>query len=168
MRQAVLCCASEVVMIGWTRLVLATAWLMSAPLGCARATAKPSTPDSVRSPPLDYGDGPRSANDGEIMGAHGVSTQDWLLGSATTDHAAPGWSLRDGRLHFEREHVQAGSRAAPACPPGSAPLAPDEEENYAVLQRALLDAVRDPALPALASVIELRDERSSFLSCDTR
>jgi hypothetical protein len=157
-------------MIGWTRLVLATAWLMSASLGCAGAPTRPSTVDSVRSPPLDYGDGPRSANDGEIMGAHGVSTQDWLRGSATNEHAAPGWSLRDGRLHFEGEFVHAGQPAvhAPACPPAGTVRAADEEESYAALQQAVLDAVRDPALPAFASVIALRDERSSFLSCDTR
>jgi hypothetical protein len=156
-------------MIGWTRLVLATAWLMSASLGCAAAPPRPSAPDSVRSPPLDYGDGPRSANDGEIMGAHGVSTHDWLLGSATTDHEAPGWSLRDGRLHFEYEHVHArwGAEQAPACPPRSRPHAPEEEAHHAALRRALLDAVRDPTLPAIASVTELRDERSGFLSCDT-
>jgi hypothetical protein len=157
-------------MIGWTRLVLATAWVMSASLACAGATPRPSTPDSVRSPPLDYGDGPRSANDGAIMGAHGVSTHDWLLGGATTGHHAPGWSVRDGRLHFEFEHVRAEAdpNAAPACPPGGAPLAPDEMEVYAALQRAWLEARRQP-LRAFASVVpEPPDERSGFLTCDTR
>jgi hypothetical protein len=158
-------------MIGWTRLVLAAAWVMSASLACAGATPRPSTPDTVRSPSLDYSDGPRSADDGAIMGAHGVATQDWLLGSATTAHFAPGWSLRDGRLHFERESVPlgSGSAAAPACLPANAPLAPDDVAVYTALRRAWLEAARQPPLPAFASATaDIADERSGFLSCDLR
>jgi hypothetical protein len=159
-------------MIGWTRLVLATAWVMSASLACAGATPRPSTPDPVRSPPLDYGDGPRSADDGAIMGAHGVSTQDWLLGGATPSHLGPGWSLGGGRLHFELEQVRAGGsgpKAAPACPPGSAPLTADEMETDAALRRAWLEAARwQPSPPLARAIAELPDERSGLLTCDTR
>jgi hypothetical protein len=178
-------------MIGWTKLVLATAWVMSVSLGCAAATSRPSTPvsitsasnppsshapdaytpEAVRSPRLDYGDGPRSADDGEVLGADRQSPQDWLIGGATNEHFAPGWALHDGGLHFDHEQVRAGhggARAASACLPGSAPLAPDEARTYAALERAWL-ASREPALRVFANaVLEMPAERSRFLSCDER
>jgi hypothetical protein len=159
-------------MIGWTRLVGATAWIMSASLGCAGATPRPSTPTYLRSPPLDYTEAPRSASDGEVLGVLQHTPDDWLLGSATTEHAAPGWSKRYGHLHFEREQARASHGAAvgaPACPPRGAPLAPADAEQQAALLSSWLKAVREPPLPAFASAVaELPPPRSGFLSCDSR
>jgi hypothetical protein len=159
-------------MIGWTRLVGATAWIMSASFGCAGATPKPSTPNYFRSPPLDYSDAPRSASDGEVLGVLQHPPDDWLLGGATTGHAAPGWSKRYGQLHFDRELTRASHGAAvavPACPPEAAPLAPGDAEQQAALFRSWLKAVREPPLPAFASAAaEMPPPRSGFLSCDSR
>src|SRR5262245_61632001 len=150
-------------MIGWTRLVGAAAWVMSASLACAAATPKPSTPNSsppdyVRSPPLDYSDGPRSAGDGEVMGAHQRFTADWLAGSASTDHPAPGWSLVYGEPRFTLEGVRdsqgsGGGGQALACPPAQKPLTPDDARAYVAQRRAWLESVRTPQLPRLASAI---------------
>jgi hypothetical protein len=159
-------------MIGWTRLVGATAWVMSASFGCAGATPKPSTPTYFRSPPLDYTEAPRSASDGEVLGALQHPPDDWLLGGATTAHAAPGWSKRYGQLQFERERTGASHGAtvdAPACPPKGAPLTPGDAERQAALFRSWLKAVREPPLPAFASAVaEMPPQRSGFLSCDSR
>jgi hypothetical protein len=145
---------------------------MSASFGCAGATPKPSTPTYFRSPPLDYTEPPRSASDGEVLGVLQHPPDDWLLGGATTAHAGPGWSKRYGQLRFEREHAR-GSRGAaveaPACPPKSAPLAPEDAKQQAALLRSWLRAVREPPLPAFASaVVEMPPQRSAFLSCDAR
>lgn len=159
-------------MLGWTRLVVATTWIMSASLACAGGTPAPSTPRYLRSPPLDYGEGPRSAGDGEVMGAHQRPAQDWLLGNATSAHPAPGWSLRSGQPHFTLEQVGAGYAAAaqaPACPPSSRPLAPAEAEAAAVLLRAWLRAALEPPLPDLAvAIADVPEHNPRFLSCDSR
>jgi hypothetical protein len=160
-------------MIGWTRLVGATAWIMSASFGCAGTTPKPSTPTYFRSPPLDYGEAPRSASDGEVLGVLQHPPDDWLLAGATTDHAAPGWSKHYGQLRFEPEYAQA-SHGTPvralSCPPESAPLAPEDAEKQAALWRSWrLEAVREPPLPVLTHALaEMPVERSGFLSCNSR
>ena len=159
-------------MIGWTRLVGAAAWVMSASFGCAGTTPKPSTPSYYRSPPLDYGHPPRSASDGEVLGAMQQSPDDWLLGGATSEHAGPGWSKRYGQLHFEVEQARAGHGTpveAPACPPSSAPLAPEDAEQQAALWRSWQKATRKPPLSAFANaVVEVPPEGSEFLSCASR
>jgi hypothetical protein len=162
-------------MIGWTRLVAATAWIMSASLSCAGATptpSAPSTPQYLRSPPLDYGEGPRSAADGDIMGAHQRPAQDWLLGNATSAHPAPGWSMQNGQPRFTLEQVGAGygtTTRAPACPPSSRPLAPGEAEADAALLGAWLRRALDPPLTEFAiAVADVPEHNARFLTCDSR
>jgi len=159
-------------MIGWTRLVAATAWVMSASFGCAGTAPKPSTPVYFRSPPLDYGEAPRSASDGEVLGVLQHPPEDWLLGGATTAHLGPGWSRRYGVLHFEPEQARAGhgtSVEAPSCPPSGAPLPPEDAEQQAALWRSWVQAAHEPPLPALtAAVLEMPPERDGFLSCNSR
>lgn len=159
-------------MNGWTGLVVSAAWVMSASFGCAGTTPEPSTPRYFRSPTLDYREPPRSASDGEVLGALQQAADVWLLGSASSSHAAPGWSRRHGRLYFEPEYTRAGHGAhveAPSCPPSSAPLTPDEAEAHAALHRAWLSTSREPPLPMFASALaDAPSVRSGFLSCDTR
>jgi hypothetical protein len=156
--------------MGWTRLVLVTASVMSVSLGCAGSTPRPATPGYHRSPTLDYVDAPRSASDGEMLGAH-QRTDDWLLAGATNTHLAPGWSSRNGRLHFERERAAAGHGVfaeAPSCPPAAAPLAPDEAREHAAVRRAWLTVARETPLPMFASAVtEPPAKQSSFLDCDS-
>lgn len=159
-------------MIGWTRVVLVTAWVMSASLGCAGATPRPSTPTYFRSPPLDYAEAPRSASDGEVLGVLQHPPDDWLRGGATTAHAGPGWSKRYGQLHFELDHAR-GSHGtyvdASSCPPSGAPLAPEDAEEQAALWRSWAKAERERPLPVLThAVIEMPPERDGFLSCNSR
>lgn len=169
-------------MIGLTRFVAATAWVLSASFGCAGTTPRPSTPNYFRSPPLDYGEALRSASDGEVLGALQHPPDDWLRGGATTQHAAPGWSKHPGHVlaghthpshfRFEPEHAHAGQGArleAPACPPTNAPLAPDDAVQQAALLRSWLKTSRDPSLPVLATaVVEMPSQRPGFLSCNSR
>jgi len=54
-------------------------------------------PEKKRPEPL------RSASDGEIMGADGVSPDDRLEGSATPQHPGAGWVVEDGKLMPEAE-----------------------------------------------------------------
>jgi hypothetical protein len=158
-------------MIAWTRLVGITAWIMSASLGCAGATPEPSAPSYFRSPPLDYSDPPRSANDGEVLGAQEQAPDDWLRGNATTLHAAPGWSYDYGQLRFHRERARAGIGVPLeplACvPPRSALLTPDEAAANAALHRAW-QAARQPSLPLFASAVTepVSAEQPHVLSCD--
>jgi hypothetical protein len=157
-------------MIGWTRLVGFTAWIMSASLGCAGATPKPSAPSYFRSPPLDYADAPRSAPDGEVLGAQRQPPDDWLRGGATNLHAGPGWSVEYGQLRFRQERTAIGYgaplEAIPCEPPSNGALAPEEAEAHAAMQRAWLNAVREPALPALASNVSEPPREQSVLSCN--
>jgi hypothetical protein len=154
--------------MGWTRLVLVTASVMSVSLGCAGSTPRPVTPGYFRSPTLDYAEAPRSASDGEVLGAH-QRTDDWLLAGATNTHLAPGWSGRYGRLHFERERAAAGHGVLaddPSCLPAAAPLAPEEAREHAAVQRAWLTVARETPLPVFASAVTVPPaERSSFLAC---
>jgi hypothetical protein len=160
-------------MIAWTKLVVTAAWVMSASLGCAGATPKPSAPGYFRSPPLDYVDGPRSASDGEILGAQDQSAEDWLLGSATNEHAAPGWAAEYGQPRFKRERAVGGhgvSVAAQICePPSQGPLPPDEAQARAAMRHAWLSSERSPSLPMLSSLaVEVPDARPPLLSCNER
>jgi hypothetical protein len=157
-------------MIGWTKLVGNTAWIMMASLACAGATPKASTPRYFRSPPLDYVDAPRSASDGEVLGAQRQPPDDWMLGNPTNLHAAPGWSVEYGQLRFRQERAVAGRgvmiEAIPCEPPDGRVLAPDEVEERAALQRAWLETVREPSLPVLASNVGAVAPEQSVLSCN--
>jgi hypothetical protein len=160
-------------MIAWTKLVVTAAWVMSASLGCAGATPKPSAPRYFRSPPLDYADGPRSASDGELLGAQDQSAEDGLEASATNEHPGPGWGTEYGRLRFERERVVGGhgvSLATPLCePPEQGPLPPEEAQARAALRQAWLRSERSPSLPMLSSIgVEVPDARPPLLSCSER
>jgi hypothetical protein len=158
-------------MIAWTKLVVTAAWVMSASLACAGATPEPSAPSYYRSPPLDYVDGPRSASDGEVLGAHDQATEDWLLGSTTNEHAAPGWAVEYGQLRFRPERAVGGHGtllAAPRCePPREGLLAPEEAQARATLRHAWLRSERSPSLPVLTSLaVEVPDTQPPLLSCN--
>jgi len=156
-------------MIGWTRRVLAAAWVISALLACAGATPEPSTPKLLRSPSLEYGEGVRSASDGEVMGAEQQPAQDWLIGSVTNEHGAPGWSLRDGKPHFTLEQDPHAAGDGSTCLPLRAPLAPEEVRANAAFRRAWLAAARDSSRPAFATLVaDLPEQGSRFLTCDIR
>jgi hypothetical protein len=156
-------------MIDWTKLVGNPAWIMMASFACAGATPKPSTPGYYRSPPLDYVDAPRTA-DGEVLGAQRQPADDWLLGSPTNWHAAPGWSLEYGQLRFRQERAVAGYGvmldASPCEPPERPLLSPDEARERAALQRAWIESVRTSALPELASNVGTLPSEPSVLACN--
>lgn len=157
-------------MIAWARLVVSTAWIMSASLlGCAGATPKASTPTYFRSPALDYADQPRSATDSEVMGAHARAPDDWLLAGATTDHLGPGWSWQGWKLHFEPERARAGRGGwipISACiPRPERPLPEDGTAARAAFEEASFPA--DPPLAAwVAAMAEVPRESARSLSCD--
>lgn len=158
-------------MIAWARLVVSTAWIMSASLGCAGATPKASTPTYHRSSPLDYADQPRSAADGDVMGAHARAPDDWLLAGATSDHLGPGWSWSGWKLRFEPERARAGRGAwmpVAACfPPPERPLPEEGTSARPQLEPASLPA--DPPLAAwVAAMAEVAPASARALSCDQR
>ena len=165
-------------MIGWTKLAVTAAWVMSASLACAGATPKASTPAYFRSPSLDYaGQEPlRSASDGEVIGANRQAPQDWLEASMTSSHAAPGWSADDGRLRFRQERARGGRgvfEEAPPCePPHSGPLTAEDAEAHRALHRAWLASTREPSGYtsgyAFASAVPEVTEQTELLGCDQR
>jgi hypothetical protein len=83
-------------------------------LWLALACSSTSTNDAARSPALDYTDPPRSANDGEPIGANRQDPSDTLAGSATSAHLAPGWIIEDGKPRYDPEHARRGRTARPA------------------------------------------------------
>lgn len=87
----------------------------------ALACSARSANDAARSPALDYTDPPRSANDGEPIGANRQDPNDTLAGSATTAHLGPGWEIENGKLRREREPARAlaseGDRSRAGCLP---------------------------------------------------
>ena len=156
-------------MIAWARLVVSTAWIMSASLGCAGATPKASTPTYYRSPSLDYADQPRSATDGEVMGAHARAPDDWLLAGATTDRLGPGWSWQGWKPRFDPERARAGRGAwipVSACfPPPERPLPEEGTPGRAAIEQPSLPA--DPPLAAwVAAMAEVSPQNARALSCD--
>jgi hypothetical protein len=98
---------------------LARAALPRVSLCLALACSARSTNDAARSPALDYTDPPRSANDGEPIGANRQDPNDTLAGSATTSHLAPGWKIEDGKLRRERggAHTSNGNSNTGGCLP---------------------------------------------------
>jgi hypothetical protein len=160
-------------MVAWTQLVVSTAWIMSASLACAGATPNPSAPGYFRSPSLDYSDGPRSASDGQVLGAQQQSTEDWLLAGPTNAHSAPGWATEYGQLRFRRETAVGGhgmTVGAPVCkPPARSPLPPEEAQARASLHAAWLSSEATSSLPMLTSaVVEVPEARQGLLSCNDR
>lgn len=158
--------------MGWTRLVLVTASVALVSLGCAGSTPRSAAPRYFRSPTLDYVEAPRSASDGEELGAHRHASDDWLLAGVTSTHFAPGWYARYGLPRFELERAASGYGTfadAASCPPAAAPLAPEEARQHAAVQRAWLTVARETPLPIFASAIaEPPAESSRFLACDSR
>jgi hypothetical protein len=166
-----LCFAWEVLMIALAKPVVSAVWIMSASLACAGATPNPSTPSYFRSPALDYTDGPRSASDGQILGAQQQSTEDWLLAGPTNAHSAPGWVAEYGQLRFRRETAVGGhgtALGAPVCkPPEQGPLSPDEAQARAALRSAWLSSEATSSLPLLTSAaVEVPEARPGLLSCN--
>jgi hypothetical protein len=99
----------------WTMLTLAL----------CTACASGARTEPVRSPTRDYQDPPRSADDGEPLGAHRQDPRDTLAGSATSGHLAPGWEVEQGRLHYRRERAASRRTRARAAACDNRP-APDE------------------------------------------
>lgn len=156
------------------------AGLLASGVGCASGTRAPPavTPTTYfRSPPLDYVEQPRSASDGEVLGANQRSVDDWMLANATSQRFAPGWRARFGGLHFEREHARAGHGVvveAPACYP--APGGPEAESPAPTVPTI---GERKPAGTALQAwsaegysaslasmAAQLRGEQSHWLRCN--
>ena len=97
-----------------------TAFACAVALAGACAPSKPpeKPPAYFRSPTLDYQDSPRSASDGEVMGANKQSVDDTLQASPTNEHPAPGWEIEDGRLVPSQEARQRGHGSHAAGEPG--------------------------------------------------
>jgi hypothetical protein len=89
--------------------------------GCAAPQQAPQKPPSYyRSPTLDYQDPPRSASDGEVMGANKQAPGDTLEASPTNEHLAPGWEIENGMLVASPEARQRGHGShahEPGCEP---------------------------------------------------
>jgi hypothetical protein len=169
----------------WTRLLCGTIWLMTAShLGCASTPKVPPAakpPEYFRSPPLDYVEPLRSADDGEVMGAQEQPIDDWVRGNATHLRPAPGWGLRYGGVYFERARARAGYGTvveSPGCYPplGGAPaleladtrpMHAERAEGSKALAQAWEDVAPEPYVVNMASIAaELRKERSHWLVCD--
>src|SRR5688500_3538101 len=103
----------------WTRLVRGGVFVFAfAFLACASNQAPRKQPAYARASALDYGDQPRSASDGKVMGAQEQSPEDWILVLPTNQHLATGWELERGRLQFRQERARGGHGALleePAC-----------------------------------------------------
>jgi hypothetical protein len=79
-------------------------------LGCGgsdRSSLQPQTRQPER---------PRSASDGEVIGANGQAPEDTLEGSLTNEHPPPGWVVENGHLVRETEVQKAGERSEPKDP----------------------------------------------------
>lgn len=89
---------------GWRRRVAALgcgAVLVLLLPSCAGGAG--SEGESARYPEKKRPEPLRSASDGEVMGADGVSPDDRLEGSATPEHPGAGWVVQDGKLMPEAE-----------------------------------------------------------------
>jgi hypothetical protein len=98
-------------------------------LWLVHACSSASTGDGARSPSLDYTDPPRSANDGEPVGANRRDPSDTLAGSATSAHLAPGWVIEDGKLRYDPEHARARHAVKAPRTLGPDAGAPDVEQD---------------------------------------
>jgi hypothetical protein len=158
----------------WSRLVGGGACVLAVvAAACASNQAPPKAPEYTRSPARDYAEPPRSASDGQVIGAHGQAPADWILVLPTNEHPAAGWETRYGRLQFRRELTRAGHGAQiepPACdPPLSSPQRPDGEvKARAQLYRAWVEAQPAPRYVAVASTAaaELATAQPHLLDCN--
>jgi len=130
--------------------------LALAALACSGAQDAPSKePRYLRSPTLDYQDPPRSASDGEVMGAHRQAPSETLEASPTNEKMAPGWEIRNGTLVASPEARQRGHGShehEPGCEPaervrGSKPADEDKKKKEG-----------DPGARALRPVCPEHDE----------
>jgi len=156
----------------WTKLLLGGARVLAlVALGCASSQAPPKRPTYLRSPSLDYVDAPRSASDGETLGAHRQAPDDWIEVLPTNEHQAVGWETRYGRFQFRRELARAGHGALieePACnPPVAEPVrSASEVKARAALYRAWLASQQAPYVATATSAVQLDSERSHLLDCN--
>jgi hypothetical protein len=135
----------------WPQRALFLGFACAFALASACAPSKPpeKPPGYFRSPTLDYQDQPRSAGDGEVMGANKQSVDDTLQVSPTNEHQAPGWEMEDGRLVPDRETRQRGygSHASePGCAEGERATTPAGENKQAA------NTEQDPGRKALQPV----------------
>jgi hypothetical protein len=133
--------------------VLALSLLALADAGCAAPQKSPAEkpPSYFRSPTLDYQDPPRSASDGEVMGANKQSPDETLQASPTNEHLAPGWEIENGTLVASPEARQRGHGShahEPGCEPAEnvkSPEAATSTDNEAA-------EAKDPVRKALRPV----------------
>jgi hypothetical protein len=125
--------------------------------GCAAPQTAPEKPPSYfRSPTLDYQDPPRSASDGEVMGANKQAPGETLEASPTNEHLAPGWEIKNGMLVASPEARQRGHGShahEPGCEPAENVKSPAASEDEDEAKQA--DA-KNPVRKALRPVC--RDE----------
>lgn len=121
--------------------------------GCAAPQPAPQKPPSYfRSPTLDYQDPPRSASDGEVMGANKQSPGETLEASPTNEHLAPGWEIENGMLVASPEARQRGHGShahEPGCEPAENVKSPAAAQSEDEQKKA--DA-KNPARKALRPV----------------
>jgi hypothetical protein len=121
-------------------------------VGCAAPQSPAEKPPSYfRSPTLDYQDPPRSASDGEVMGANKQSPDETLQASPTNEHLAPGWEVENGMLVASPEARKAGHGShaqEPGCEPAQNVKSP---EANASPDKKAADS-KDPVRKALRPV----------------
>jgi hypothetical protein len=121
--------------------------------GCAAPQTQPEKPPSYfRSPTLDYQDPPRSASDGEVMGANKQSPDETLQASPTNEHLAPGWEIENGVLVASPEARQGGHGShanEPGCEPAENVKSPAAASDDA---KANETKAKDPVRKALRPV----------------
>ena len=129
--------------------------------GCSAPQEPPAKPPSYfRSPTLDYQDPPRSASDGEVMGANKQSPSETLEASPTNEHLAPGWEIQNGMLVASPEARQRGHGShahEPGCEPAENVKSPAAAEDADEAKQA--DA-KNPVRKALRPVCrDAHDEK---------
>jgi hypothetical protein len=123
--------------------------------GCAAPQSKPEKPPSyLRSPTLDYQDQPRSASDGEVMGAQRQSPDETLQASPTNEHLAPGWEIENGMLVASPEARQRGHGShahEPGCEPAEQVKSPEANTDPKAKPQDEKDPVRKALRPVCRS-----------------
>jgi hypothetical protein len=141
---------------GCTFCVAVCAVILGAASCAAPQTAPEKPPSYFRSPTLDYQDQPRSASDGEVMGANKQSPDETLQASPTNEHLAPGWEIENGTLVASPEARQRGhgSHASePGCEPAQNVKSPeasastDQKDSKDLARKALRPVCRGETTP---------------------